>query len=60
MSNKLQLFREAKYGLFIHWGLYSQLGRGEWVYFKEKMDMNEYKKFNNNHYCDAESLPHQS
>ena len=24
-------FRDAKLGLFIHWGVYSQLGRGEWV-----------------------------
>src|SRR5438445_11929532 len=22
---------EAKFGLFIHWGAYSQLGAGEWV-----------------------------
>ncbi len=24
-------FRDAKLGLFIHWGVYSQLGQGEWV-----------------------------
>jgi alpha-L-fucosidase len=24
-------FRDAKFGLFIHWGVYSQLGSGEWV-----------------------------
>jgi alpha-L-fucosidase len=24
-------FREARFGLFIHWGAYSQLGQGEWV-----------------------------
>jgi alpha-L-fucosidase len=24
-------FRDAKFGLFIHWGVYSQLGQGEWV-----------------------------
>lgn len=24
-------FREAKFGLFIHWGVYSVLGDGEWV-----------------------------
>src|ERR1700682_4306304 len=24
-------FRRAGFGLFIHWGVYSQLGSGEWV-----------------------------
>jgi alpha-L-fucosidase len=24
-------FRDAKFGMFIHWGVYSQLGEGEWV-----------------------------
>ena len=24
-------FRDAKFGLFIHWGVYSLLGQGEWV-----------------------------
>ena len=31
-------------GMFIHWGLYSQLGVGEWTYFVHKRDMEEYKK----------------
>ena len=37
-------FEQMGFGLFIHWGLYSQLGRGEWVMYKEKLDVNEYKK----------------
>ena len=37
-------FEQMGLGMFIHWGLYSQLGRGEWVFFNEKLDMNEYKK----------------
>jgi alpha-L-fucosidase len=24
-------FRDARFGMFIHWGVYSQLGAGEWV-----------------------------
>jgi len=24
-------FQDAKFGMFIHWGVYSQLGQGEWV-----------------------------
>jgi alpha-L-fucosidase len=26
-----QWYREARLGMFIHWGVYSQLGQGEWV-----------------------------
>ena len=26
-----QWFRDAKFGLFIHWGVYSVLGDGEWL-----------------------------
>lgn len=37
-------FEKFGFGMFIHWGLYSQLGRGEWVFLEEKFDMNEYKK----------------
>ena len=28
---RIAWWREARFGMFIHWGLYSQLGRGEWV-----------------------------
>ena len=37
-------FEQMGFGMFIHWGLYSQLGRGEWVLFNEKLDVNEYSK----------------
>lgn len=26
-----QWFRDARFGMFIHWGVYSVLGAGEWV-----------------------------
>ena len=26
-----QWFRDARFGMFVHWGVYSQLGQGEWV-----------------------------
>ena len=29
--DRLQWFREAKFGLFIHWGVYSMIGREEWA-----------------------------
>jgi len=37
-------FREARFGLFIHWGVYSVLGNGEWVMHKTKMTVEEYEK----------------
>ncbi len=37
-------FEKFAYGMFMHWGLYSQLGRGEWVMHMEKIPVNEYKK----------------
>lgn len=37
-------FRKARYGLFIHYGLYSLLGRGEWVMNREGIPREEYAK----------------
>ncbi|MEI6492955.1 MAG: alpha-L-fucosidase [Verrucomicrobiota bacterium] len=36
-------FTEARYGLFIHYGLYSLLERGEWVWNREAIPRHEYK-----------------
>ena len=37
-------FQDAKFGMFIHWGLYSLLGRGEWVMHWEQIPVPEYEK----------------
>jgi alpha-L-fucosidase len=37
-------FQDAKFGIFIHWGVYSVLGRGEWVMQNEKMSNDEYER----------------
>ncbi len=37
-------FADAKYGLFMHYGLYSQLARGEWVMLREKIPIPTYMK----------------
>ena len=39
----LDWWRDAKIGLFCHWGLYSILGRGEWVRFNEQLSKEEYE-----------------
>ena len=40
----IQWFRDAKFGLFMHYGLYSLLGRHEWVQYLEKIPVAEYAK----------------
>lgn len=37
-------FQDNKFGLFIHWGLYSIIGRGEWVLNNDKIKFANYKK----------------
>ncbi len=36
-------FADAKFGLFIHWGVYSQLGAGEWVMHNRKIAVADYE-----------------
>jgi alpha-L-fucosidase len=38
-----QWFQDARFGLFIHWGVYSVLGDGEWVMNNRKMTVAEYE-----------------
>jgi alpha-L-fucosidase len=37
-------FQDAKFGIFVHWGVHSVLSRGEWVMHAEKMSSSEYDK----------------
>lgn len=37
-------FQDAKFGLFIHWGVYSLLGDGEWVMNNQRIDKSTYEK----------------
>ena len=37
-------FQDAKFGLFIHWGVYSVLGKGEWVMNNDNMSVAQYEK----------------
>jgi alpha-L-fucosidase len=43
-ERRLRWFRDARFGMFIHWGLYSQLGRHEWVMNRERIPVDEYEK----------------
>ena len=40
-------FENLGFGLFIHWGLYSQLGKGEWVQAVHGIPKEEYVKLRN-------------
>lgn len=37
-------FEDAKFGMFIHWGVYSVLGDGEWVMNNQNISISEYEK----------------
>lgn len=39
-----QEFQDMKFGMFIHWGVYSVLGDGEWVLHDRKLQLNEYER----------------
>ncbi|MGB2273534.1 MAG: alpha-L-fucosidase [Flavicella sp.] len=43
----LEWFQEANYGMFIHYGLYSMLGKGEWVQLKDTIPVTEYAQLKN-------------
>ncbi len=49
-ARRLQWWHQARFGMFIHWGLYSVLGRHEWVMENEGIPVAEYaplaKRFN--------------
>ena len=43
-DRRVAWWREARFGMFIHFGIYSVAGRGEWVRYSEKIPQREYAK----------------
>lgn len=43
-DERMKWWREARFGMFIHYGLYSQLGRNEWAMACENIPVEEYEK----------------
>ncbi len=41
---RMRWWREARFGMFVHYGLYSQVGRNEWVMTTENIPIAEYEK----------------
>jgi alpha-L-fucosidase len=46
--DRLQWFRDAKFGLFIHWGVYSMIGREEWARQLLQIPLEEYQYYADN------------
>ena len=43
-AQRMAWWTEARFGMFVHWGLYSQLGRHEWVMNRERIPVQDYEK----------------
>lgn len=44
-EKRMQWFVQARFGMFIHWGLYAVPARGEWVRSNERMPEEKYMPF---------------
>ena len=44
MPDHMKWWGEARFGMFIHWGLYAIPARGEWVMYVEDIPKDEYAK----------------
>ncbi|WP_148411458.1 alpha-L-fucosidase [Murimonas intestini] len=44
-GERTKWFMEARFGMFIHWGLYAIPGRGEWIQSDEQISREEYTKY---------------
>ena len=42
-DRRIQWWHEAKFGMFIHWGLYSVIGRHEWAMEMEGIPIPQYE-----------------
>ncbi len=47
-QKRTEWFCDARFGMFIHWGIYAIPARGEWVRSVEKMTTDEYQPYFNN------------
>ncbi|QGY47223.1 alpha-L-fucosidase [Maribellus comscasis] len=44
-KERMEWWTDARFGMFIHWGLYAQAARHEWVKRREKMTNEDYQKY---------------
>ena len=43
-NSSLKWWQDARFGMFIHWGVYSLAGRGEWLFYQEHFSVDEYAR----------------
>ena len=48
-DERMAWWKDSRFGMFIHWGLYSEAARHEWVKHNEKMDNTQYQKYFDNY-----------
>jgi alpha-L-fucosidase len=44
-DEQIAWWQDLKFGLFVHWGLYSLHGKGEWLMFNEQIPAEDYARF---------------
>ena len=58
---EIKWFKDAGFGMFVHFGIYAMLEKGEWVMYRSNIPRDEYEKledrFNPSKF-DAESKNH--
>ena len=42
-TDRMKWWTDARFGMFIHYGVYSLLNRGEWLMYSDKMPFDEYR-----------------
>lgn len=52
-----QEFQDNKFGIFLHWGIYSMTAQGEWYMNTHNINRNEYAKLASGFYPRASMLP---
>lgn len=52
-NNRTKWYNEARFGMFIHWGLYAIPARGEWVRSTERIPNEQYDPLINEFYADS-------
>ena len=55
---RMAWWREARFGMFVHYGLYSGSGRQEWAMLKENFTIEEYEKLANE-FCPKPGAPRE-
>lgn len=47
-DRRMKWWHDARFGMFIHWGVYSTIGRHEWVMENEAIPVDEYERYAKN------------